>query len=187
MRTCKLYLLGILMLSACKVMPPKSVQIINPERSYQFPLDWIGQYEGELIIHGMGSDTTLINMQLTIDQPDGMGLYPWVLKYGETDTRYYGLEVVDATKGHYLIDEYNSIKLDGFLRGNNFITRFEVSGSDLIFHYKRTTTGINIAVHISGKESFSETGGEIIGQDTIPTVHSYAVRGFQSATLYKVK
>ena len=187
MRTSKLVLWVILCLVSCKVMPPKDAQILELDEHYQFPLDWIGKYEGDLIIHGMGKDTSLIKMQLIIDQPDGMGLYPWVLKYGDQDTRYYGLEVVDAATGHYLIDEYNSIKLDGFLRGNHFMTRFVVSGSDLLFHYERTPSGIDIIVHISGEDPFSETGGEVISQDTIPNVQSFAVRGFQSATLIKVK
>ena len=179
--------LFLLLILGCKTTKTVGEGNQGSEKTYAFPMDWIGRYEGDLIIHGLKNDTTLINMELIIDQPDGLGMYPWILIYGGKDVREYGLETVDAEKGHYRVDEYNSIKLDGFLRGNHFITRFNVSENDLTFHYERNENGIDITVHITGEESYANTGGEIIGKDTIPNVSVYAVRGFQTATLLKVK
>ena len=175
----------LFMCYACK--STKATLVTVPEKNYLFPLEWIGHYEGELTIFGIGSDTTKVDMQLTIGSPDATGLYPWVLQYGEKDKRYYGLEVINAEKGHYLIDEYNSIKLDAYLRGNHFISRFEVSNNDLIFHYEKDAVGINISVYASSATSISETGGEIIASDTIPSVSAFPMYGYQKALLKKVE
>jgi len=153
-----------------------------------FPLEWIGHYKGDLYLLGSKKgDTLKVDMELIVDHPDGMGLYPWVLKYNDKDARYYGIEVVDAEKGHYLIDEHNSIKIDGFLRGNHFVSRFSVGGSDLVFHYEKRSDGIVIQVYATLSQSMSETGGEIIGKDTIPKVDSYRMNGFQSGFLKQIK
>lgn len=178
--------LSILLLCyACNTS--KSTLESAKEKNYLFPLEWIGHYEGALTIHGVGTDTTLVDMQLTIGSPDATGHYPWVLQYGSTDKRYYGLEVINAEKGHYLIDEYNSIKLDAYLRGNHFISRFEVNNNDLIFHYEKVAAGIKISVYASSANPISETGGEIIATDTIPKVNAFPMYGYQKAFLKKVK
>lgn len=171
---------------ACKT-PTVVSSVPQHEKHYMFPFEWIGHYSGQLTLHGLGKDTTQINMQLTIGSPGASGFYPWVLQYGEKDKRYYGVEVVNAEKGHYLIDEYNSIKLDAFLRGNHFISRFAVSGSDLIFHYEKKNEGIAIMVYSSKSDPFSETGGEIIAQDTVPAVESFRMNGYQSGFLNQVR
>jgi len=178
-----LFIIGLTM--SCKVTKDFSDEMAS-DRQYVFPVEWIGKYKGQLNIIKANNDTMKVNMELYIDSPDAEGFYPWILKYGEKDVRYYGLEVVDAERGHYLIDEHNSIKLDAFLRGNHLITKFSVMDSDLIFHYEKNGKGIAIKVYTSSAESFSETGGEVIANDTIPTVASYKLAGFQSALLHKI-
>ncbi len=172
---------------ACKTSKT-TISLPTDSKTYLFPVEWIGIYEGQLNILGQEKgDTMKVDMELIIDQPDAMGLYPWVLKYNKEDVRYYGLEVKDAEKGHYLIDEYNSIKLDGFLRGNHFITRFKVMNSDLTFHYSKEAEGISIQVEVFSNEALSETGGEIIAQDTVPKVKSYLMTGYQTGFLKQIK
>ncbi|NNE27685.1 MAG: hypothetical protein HKN09_12645 [Saprospiraceae bacterium] len=157
------------------------------EINYNFPLDWIGTYQGDLIITNRKSDTSKVQMTLSIDYPNPEGYYPWILKYGEDDKRYYGLEAMNPELGHYRIDEFNSIKLDGFVFGNHFISRFDVMGSDLVVDYERTIEGVNISFYVSPTKILNTTGGEILGKDTIPNVNSYAPSAYQYARLFKVE
>ena len=46
---------------------------------------------------------------------------------------------------------------------------------------------MEIRVHIYGLDSISETGGVKIGEDTVPTVSSFALKAFQAASLKKIK
>ena len=150
-----------------------------------FPLDWIGRYEGELRIYTETSDTMTIPMQLGIEQANAEGYFPWTLIYGDDDIRPYGLEAVNPETGHYRINEYNSIILDGYVRGNHFITRFSLLTSDLVIDYEKTKDGIDIHFYISKVESSSTTGGEVIAQDTLPLVKSYPLMVFQKAEFKK--
>jgi len=120
-----IFILLICVAMACK--PAQKLNKVSTDQLYQFPVDWIGLYQGKLHLLGTGQgDTTYVDMELIIASPDALGLYPWVLKYNDKDVRYYGIEVLDADAGHYLIDERNSIRLDAFLRGNHFISKFSV-------------------------------------------------------------
>ncbi len=180
-------MMSILLTTSCKTSNKISNQSKPANQTYAFPQDWIGLYQGNLIIYPTNGDTTQIKMELIIDQPDATGLYPWVIKYGDKDVRYYGLEAINSAQGHYRIDEYNSIKIDGYLRENHFTTHFDVSENKLIFYYERVSDGIEIRVHIYGLEAVSESGGETIGEDKVPVVESYALKAFQVASLRKMK
>lgn len=187
MKTYAILIVSIILICGCNTTKKVTTTDSTDDKVYLFPLEWIGHYAGVLTIHNSNGDTTQVKMELIIDQPDAMGLYPWVVKYAGSDVRHYGLEAINADKGHYRIDEYNSIKLDGYLRGNHFITKFNVTQNDLLFHYERTDDGVKILVHISDQEASSVTGGEKIGDDTVPNVSSYTIKGFQSAILKKIK
>lgn len=178
-------LLSILFCMACKVKD-KSLAIKSSESnvSFQFPMDWIGKYEGPLLIFNDNKVDT-INMQLIIGDPNMDGFYPWTLVYGDSDIRSYGLEAINPEKGHYRIDEFNSIKIDGYLRHNHFVSRFSVLNSDLIVDYERIVEGIKVNFYVTGFNEISETGGEIIANDTVPVVKSYPLQVIQSAILKK--
>lgn len=153
--------------------------------TYLFPLDWIGQYEGELLIFNASPDTNRINMKLTIGNPNAEGFYPWIIQYGDEDIREYGLEAIHAESGHYIMDEFNSIRLDCYLRDNHFISRFEVMGSDLMVDYERVSEGILLNLYVTRTESISTTGGQIFDRDTVPRVKSFEIPVFQRALLKK--
>jgi len=148
-------------------------------------MDWVGHYEGTLNIHTPNGESNEAIMQLIINTPDAEGYFPWTIIYGENDVRRYGLEVINATNGHYRINEYNSIEMDAFLIDNHFISHFSVMGNDLIVSYEKTKLGITALFYISNLKSAVQTGGEIIAQDTIPTVTVYPVQVFQKALLKK--
>jgi len=182
----RIYLLFVslsLIFISCKTT--QKAKTVNPTIQYLFPLDWIGDYEGELHIFNNSGDTTKVKMQLTIDNPNAEGYYPWIIRYGEDDIRAYGLEAINAERGHYVVDEFNSIRLDGYLRDNHFITRFGVMTSDLLVDYERVAEGILVHLYITGKDPINTTGGEIFAKDTVPIVRSFPIPVFQSALLKK--
>ncbi len=152
---------------------------------FDFPLDWIGEYDGKLIIHPLDKDTIEVNMQLNIGYPDLQGYYPWTIIYNEEDIRQYGLEAIDASKGHYKIDEFNSIKLDAYYSAGHFLSRFEVLSSDLLIDYERVKGGIEVSFFISSQKAINITGDEIIGLDTVPPVKSFQFQAYQKAFLKK--
>jgi len=151
----------------------------------EFPMDWVGHYEGTLHIHTPNRETNEVIMQLIINTPNAEGYFPWTIIYGENDVRKYGIEVINANSGHYRVNEYNSIEMDAFLIDNHFISHFSVMGNDLIVSYEKTNLGITALFYISNLKSSVETGGEIIAQDTIPTVTVYPIQVFQKALLKK--
>jgi len=163
----------------------KQVKTIEIEE-FDFPLDWIGEYAGKLIIHPFGADTIEIKMELNIGRPDAQGYYPWTIIYNDEDVRQYGLEAIDASRGHYRIDEFNSIKLDAYYTTGHFLSRFEVLTSDLLIDYERVKGGIEISIYISGQKAVNVTGNEIIGKDTVPPVKSFQFQAYQKAFLKKI-
>ncbi len=170
-------------LSYCKA---KKLPMDNSSSiEYDFPLDWIGHYEGELLIYNQQQDTTSVIMQLDISYPDNTGYYPWTIRYGENDLRAYGLEAINPQIGHYRIDEFNSIKLDGFYNAGHFTSRFEVLGSDILVDYQRIKGGIEVLFYISRAMPMEISGGAVFGTDTIPEVNSYNIVAFQKAFLKK--
>ena len=177
----------ILLLISIFFMTCKTIKkpISNEIEEFDFPLDWIGEYEGKLIIHPFGQDTIEVKMELNIGYPDALGYYPWTIIYNNEDIRHYGLEAIDASRGHYKIDEFNSIKLDAYYTSGHFISRFEVLSSDLLIDYKRIQGGIEIRFFISSQKAINITGDEIIGSDTVPPVKSFQLQAYQKAFLKK--
>jgi len=183
LRICLLSLGLLAIFSACK--PKQKLLESQDQGFFHFPIDWIGHYEGDLLIFDSKGDTNTVLMKLTISNPNAEGFYPWTIQYGDDDIREYGLEVINTSLGHYVMDEYNSIRLDGYLRDNHFISRFEVMGSDLLVDYERVKSGILVNLYVSRSEEKSITGGQIFGQDTVPNVRSFEIPVFQRALLSK--
>jgi hypothetical protein len=174
----------VLLLFQCKVKQPYLEETI--EKEFIFPLDWVGHYKGTLKIYKENKESTTINMELIIGNPNGAGYYPWTLIYNDEDIREYGLEAINSSLGHYRIDEFNSIQIEGYLNNGHFVSRFDVMGSDLLVDYHRTNEGINVSFYITKTEAETKTGGEIIALDTVPSVKSYPILVFQKAELLRI-
>ena len=102
--------------------------------------------------------------------------------------RNYELLTIDAEKGKYLIDEKNSIKLEGYLLGGKFFQRFEVMGSLLMTSTEKINEEEMIWEIISGSlEPVSNTGGQEFEGQEIPPVRGYGIKVMQRASLKKVK
>ena len=178
-------ILLLLVCNACKVK--KSLTADEEQVNYNFPLDWIGHYEGQLEIFNQKNDTVLVDMALDIGHADNTGFFPWTISYNKEDVRPYGLEIINPDTGHCRIDEFNSIKLDAYYKAGHFTSRFDVMGSDLLIDYHRVKGGIEVLLFISQSKPVSITGNQVLGQDTIPEVKSFNMLAFQKAFLKKTE
>jgi len=162
--------------------------LVNAQQS--FPDSWLGKYEGELMIYGVDSVKMKVHMNLDILKKANDSIYDWTLTYdlnGKKDVRDYSLVVIDKQKGHYRIDERNSILLDGYLHNKNVFTSFfKVSNSFIIAMYTKKENTIQFEIISGDGEIFSESGNTIQNQEEFPKVISYLVNGRQKALLYKV-
>ena len=170
-----LLILPLILVLGCQ--SSKVVETTVP--NLKFPEDWAGNWEGQLEIHNGGGKTMDLKMGLNIAPVDS-GKYTFtILYYGKngTDERLYELLTVDARKGHYQVDEKNSIVLDDYFFMNKLYSRFEVMGNLLLVTYELRGEEMIFEV-ISGKMGEEHT---VItgGQDSIPKVTSYPIQVMQ--------
>lgn len=155
-----------------------------------FPDSWVGNYKGDLLIYGKDTVAMKVEMRLDIAKTEKDSVYNWTLTYdpkGRNDKRAYQLVVIDKEKGHYQIDEKNSIILDAYLKNSNILTSFfEVNKNYIITTETMQEDGTILFEVISGNASKPNTTGKSIHQGKeIPEVFSYLVNGRQKATLRK--
>ena len=155
--------------------------------SLSFPESWQGHYKGQLDIYPDSKNISSFEMELRIGTADLSGHYPWTLIYNKEDVRAYGLIALDKERGLYKIDEYNSIKIEAYYKGDHFISKFNVMGSDLLVDYEKIGEDIRIRFYVSNDEPVSQSGGEVFSKDTVPTVKAFPILVFQEALLKKVK
>ena len=84
----------------------------------QFPDGWIGNWEGDLIIHSQPGDRNqVIKMKLSIQESQQIGVRLWDIWYDDNNGgtwRNYNLVGNNPESGRYKMDELNSISLDMF-------------------------------------------------------------------------
>ena len=153
-----------------------------------FPAAWQGVWQGTLNIYGKVNKPMQVKMQLHI-LPADSGTWQWQIVYipndKPADVRKYKLLVNDSAKGHYTVDEQNSIAINGRLFGNAFITRFAVSGSLLLIKYEWVDGDIRFEVTSGDRENTTETGNQ--PQNGVPPVYVYSVGTYQTAMLKKIE
>ena len=98
------------------------------------PYRGIRDFRGSLRVRGLG--------------PGGRR-YSWVLVYDygaarPKETRTYEIVAKDASRGHWVIDEKNGLKLDTFLLGNRLYSPFTINRLLITATYERTGTAIRI-------------------------------------------
>ena len=175
-------------LFACQ-SPKQEVPIVEeviPEEKGEFPESWLGKWKGTLIITKPTGDTTQVAMQLHILENDSIDGWDWKIIYGEDiekGTRAYSLLEKDVEQGHYIIDENNSILLDGFLFGDTFFSRFSVMDNLLLAIYRKTGNQITFEILSGGEKPIAITGE---GEEDIPPVGSYGLSVHQRAVLTKL-
>ena len=152
-----------------------------------FPESWLGKYEGNLEIYSVDSIAMNLKMNLDIIKTEKDSVFQWVITYdfkGKEDIRSYELIVVDKQKGHYQIDEKNSIVIDAYFRNEIFTSFFSVSEVFILATYTMNKEKAIVFEIISAKtKAVSSTGGTKIDEEEIPIVAGYLVNGRQKAVL----
>ena len=171
-----------LLLASCS----KRTATVSHFQKENFPQAWIGNWSGELLIYNTKEVQQRIPMTLEIQPTAKKDVFTWALIYGkdkEKGRRSYELNIKDAEKGWYAIDEKNSIILDCYLFNNKLYSRFEVMGNLLLCTYEKQGNQIIFEV-ISGKqEAVSTTGGEKHNGEDIPEVNAFGINVSQRAVL----
>ena len=147
-----------------------------------FPESWLGKWKGTLDWFQGTTKRQSIDMELHILPGDSADQYNWRMIYGkdQLDNRPYLLKPFDKSRGHWLIDERNSIVLDQFLIGERFCGVFTVSGNTIMNTYTLSGDSLVVEFYNSQEKAIAITGGR---DTTIPKVKSYGIRSFQRAVL----
>lgn len=152
-----------------------------------FPTSWQGSYKGELHIYTIDSVAMKVQMNLEITPTKNDSIFSWKMMYefnGNKDERPYELQIIDAQKGKYVVNELNSILIDGTYRNGIFTTFFEVEKSFIIAEYTKIENGIEFNL-ISAQNNPKSSGNTDFKGEKIPEVLSFPVNGRQKAILYK--
>ena len=152
-----------------------------------FPRSFVGNWKGTLTWNRAEKAPQQFPMRLNI-QPLDSGHYTWQIIYGddktvtkyEIDDRPYLLRPIDTAKGHWQIDEHNTIVLDGYFIGNTFSSVFSVSGNTIVSKYELTADGLMVSFATYATKPIITTGGT---SNEIPPVDSYKVIGLQQGLL----
>lgn len=150
-----------------------------------FPQSFIGNWKGTLTWTVPGKASQTFTMRLNI-QPAGSGRYTWQIIYGDDqkDNRPYLLIPVDTAKGHWVVDERNSIILDSYWIANRFTGVFAVGGSTIFDAYWIDAEGLHVEFVTHNTKPLNITGGT---SKEIPPVESYQIKSVQRGVLKKVK
>ena len=158
--------------------------LISNTSNAQFPSGWIGTWEGDLAIHSQPVDKNqVIKMKLVIAETADTDQITWKIFYDDYNGgswRNYDLLTVDASTGHYVMDELNSIKLDMFYFNNVFYSMYSIGKAIITVRYELKES--NILFEITSANNEGEVTG---GEGDIPSVTNYLVRTVQKATLTK--
>lgn len=155
-----------------------------------FPDDWLGYWEGELHIYNETGRTMTVPMALDNAVTDVDSVWTWAIIYGEDTVagrRDYELKVVDVSKGHYLVDEKNSILLDAYLLSNSLISTFNVAGNVIQSSYELDGDEMLFSIQMFNDNPIRTTGDTIHDGEEIPIVNSYRNSVLQKARLKKIR
>ncbi|MEE9350145.1 MAG: hypothetical protein V3U80_08870 [Flavobacteriaceae bacterium] len=184
-------LLIILSFNSCK----KSTNLSNKKETKtvwtkdNFPSDWAGNYSGDLNIFSVDSIGMNLKMDLKIEAVTD-SVYTWQLTYKmdgkEADVRAYELNLVNEKRGHYIINEKNTIKIDAFYRNRIFTSFFKVMDSYIIATYTREKNDIVFEIISASDKEKTITGNTTYNGEEIPEVTTYFINGRQKGILKKV-
>ncbi len=165
----------------------EEVMVMPLKKGDNFPESWFGNWSGTLDIFNAKGKQQSIPMTCIMSATDTAGVFNWNIIYGEDRVkglRPYLLRTIDASKGQYVCDEKNSIKMESYLLGNKLFCYFMVEGNVIMSTYEKTGDGKMLFEIIFGKDKLvSETGNQVVKGDTIPVVKTFPVVISQRAIL----
>lgn len=155
-----------------------------------FPYSWFGTWAGNLEIYSSKGLSQTVPMQLVKGLTDELGVFQWNIIYGtdmDKGLRPYLLRTIDASKGLYLHDEMNSIKMEAYYLGGKLFSNFSVEGNILTSIEEKEGDKIKFEIIFGKEKPVSETGGKVVNGDTISTVKTLPVIINQRAVLTRIK
>lgn len=188
----------VTLFAACSKSITKPTKVENPiptevivKAKEKFPESWFGEWTGTLEIFNNKGLTQSIPMTCLMSPTDTPGVFNWNIIYGEDRVkglRPYLLRTIDASKGQYLCDEMNTIKMESYLLGTKLFCNYTVAGNWITSTYEKQGNDKMVFEIIFGKEkAVSETGGQKVKDEDIPVVKSFPVVISQKAVLTRKK
>lgn len=159
--------------------------VVTTAQTPVFPQSWQGRWKGTLSWYKTGADTARqVNMELHILPGDSANTWSWKIIYQapQTDQRPYTLQLKDAAKKHWVIDEHNGIILDQFFVADKLCGSFSVGSSIINNCYQLQGDSLIIEFYTMGLQPLNTTGK---GTEESPAVNNYAIHAYQKAVLYK--
>ena len=150
-----------------------------------FPKCFIGNWKGTIQWMIAGKPTRPFTMRLNIQPSDTAGQYTWQIIYGDDnkDNRPYILKAVDTAKGHWVIDENDSIILDSYVHGNSIHGAFTVQGNTIIDNYTIENGKMRVEFFSIKLDDKKQSGK---GTAETPFVDSYLISSYQTGLLTRV-
>lgn len=176
-------LIAVVTISCSRTSSPSPLHVADT--TYQFPQDWLGYWQGDIVIYGATGEMQRLPMALDLRATAASDRYHWAIIYG-SDTiagrRDYYISPVDTAVGHWQVDEQNSIIIDSYVRGPALVSAFEVQGNYLTSSYSRSGEELIFEILMMNDAS-QETGGGTIDSTSIPVVDVFTVKVRQIAKL----
>lgn len=194
MKQFTLYILFCFILSACSptespsLEKPAPAASISDMDSMPFPQSWLGNWEGTLLIYKDNKVVQEVPMELEMLHMDTSANYTWAIIYGadkEAGRRPYELAVIDASKGQYLLDEKNSIKIESYLFDNKLMSWYEVMGNQILSIQEKRGKQMIFEIIFGSAEPVSTSGNQQFQGEDIPAVNTFPIKGYQKAVLTK--
>ncbi len=194
MRYCTIILLFCYIFTACSdsttpdtEMPAsKNWEELIAEDTLPFPQSWLGNWEGELNIYQNNKVVQTLPMALEMAAIDTSDSFVWAIIYGEdkeAGRRAYFLNPVDPAKGHYVVDEDNSIFLETYLFNNKLYSWYLVAGNMILSVYEKIGDQMIFEIVAGSNTPVSITGDTLYNGEEIPKVETFPVRTIQRGIL----
>ena len=148
-----------------------------------FPGAWRGTWTGPARAGPPPSgDRHSLTMELHVEPIDGRDAWTWTIVYtggdGKRQERRYELLPVDPAKGHWKIDEKNSIVIDAWLVADTLYSRFSLGDKTLEAHYRADGDRMDVTLTTFGGVA-TKSGGE----GGVPEIVAEKLLTVQRATL----
>jgi hypothetical protein len=152
-----------------------------------FPESYVGKWKGNLEILTKDGPATTDVINVTFDvAPVSKNVYQWRTTY-DTKTgpmvKDYKLIVDTLVKGHYTIDEGDSIVLDGYYIGQKLYCTFEVDALLFFSTYEKQGDRIIFEIAFGPFTSPRKTGDVKLPAGIVPRVMAYKTESVQRAVL----
>lgn len=101
----------------------------EPAHTPTLPKAWHGIWKGRCKTGNLRGTSIDFAMELHVEPIEGRDAWTWTIVYGEgakRQVRPYELLPVAGSKGHFRVDEKNSIVIDSYLLGDTLYARFEL-------------------------------------------------------------